>query len=119
MLDGMMNENEWGEANYNGYGIFTWPNGDTFMGSWRNGRREGAGIFRSASGRECVDRDTSTALPNITGVLAGTSASGRTGCGTVREYSGTRTERCTKVCLRVRCVCTQVTFTVPAIGAIV
>ena len=53
-IDGMMDEDEHGEANYNGYGIFTWPNGDTYMGDWARGIRSGRGIFRSASGKEYV-----------------------------------------------------------------
>ena len=36
------------------YGIFTWPNGDTYMGDWMKGIRCGKGIFRSASGKEYV-----------------------------------------------------------------
>lgn len=37
-----------------GYGIYTWPNGDVFMGQWVDGVRHGGGIFRSADGREYI-----------------------------------------------------------------
>ncbi|CAM9391566.1 unnamed protein product, partial [Laminaria digitata] len=37
-----------------GYGVYSWPSGDVFMGQWRNGLRHGPGMFRSADGREYV-----------------------------------------------------------------
>lgn len=37
-----------------GYGIYTWPNGDVFMGQWVDEVRHGGGIFRSADGREYI-----------------------------------------------------------------
>lgn len=42
------------KKNGQGYGIYTWPNGDVFMGQWVDGVRHGGGIFRSADGREYV-----------------------------------------------------------------
>lgn len=37
---------------HQGYGVYSWPNGDVFMGQWQDGVREGVGIFRSFNGRE-------------------------------------------------------------------
>ena len=30
---------------YNGYGVYEWPNGDKYMGDWRDNERCGRGVF--------------------------------------------------------------------------
>lgn len=39
---------------YQGYGTYSWPNGDVFMGEWITGVRHGVGILRGGDGREYV-----------------------------------------------------------------
>ena len=34
----------------NGYGVYTWNNGDSYSGNWLNGKKHGYGEFRWASG---------------------------------------------------------------------
>jgi len=52
VLDGNMDETPGGGADFNGYGVFTWANGDTYLGDWESGQRGGVGIFRSHDGKE-------------------------------------------------------------------
>lgn len=39
---------------FNGYGVFTWPTGGTYVGDWVDDKRQGFGIFRTPTGAEYV-----------------------------------------------------------------
>ena len=42
---------KWKKAKYDGHGTYTYANGDKYIGEWKNGLRNGQGTFAHASGR--------------------------------------------------------------------
>ena len=52
----------------NGNGIFTWTNGDKYVGEWKNGDKHGQGTYTKANGTIQDDRqdETKTGAPSAT-----------------------------------------------------
>ncbi len=40
---------------YDGYGIFTWEDGASYEGNWKDGKRHASGIYKSGDGKNTYD----------------------------------------------------------------
>mmetsp|Transcript_33910 Transcript_33910/g.44731 ORF Transcript_33910/g.44731 Transcript_33910/m.44731 type:complete len:1022 (+) Transcript_33910:225-3290(+) len=51
-ISGAKMDGEMVNDKFQGYGVFTWPDGSTYMGTWKDNLRHGYGIYRTPDGRE-------------------------------------------------------------------
>lgn len=45
--DGLICEGEWLAGRQDGFAVFVWPDGHSYLGDWKEGKQHGNGIYES------------------------------------------------------------------------